>query len=76
MLPSKENLKRVRLFLLDRRKLRGNMTEVYKIREAVNKVNACLLLSKSYSTRNRVYLMKPEGDWLRTGQTVILYRFE
>lgn len=49
------------------------MTEVYKIREAVNKVNAELLLPKSYSTRTRVYLMKPEGDWLRTGQTVILY---
>jgi len=49
------------------------MTEVYKITEAVNKVNAELLLSKSYSTRNRVYLMKPEGAWLRPGWTVILY---
>lgn len=48
------------------------MTEVYKIREAVNKINAELLLPKSYRTRNRVYL-KPEGRGLRTGQTVILY---
>lgn len=37
VLPSKENLKRLRLLLLDMRKLRGNMTEMYKIRKAVNK---------------------------------------
>lgn len=36
VLPSKENLKRLRLFLLDMRKLRGNMTEIYKIRKAMN----------------------------------------
>ena len=73
VLPSKENLQRLRLFLLDRRKLRGNMTDFHRIREVVNKINTEPPLSRSYSTRNRVYLMKPEGDWLRTGQTVILY---
>lgn len=43
VLPSKENVKRLPLFLLDRKKLRGNMAEIYKIREAVNKVNTELL---------------------------------
>lgn len=65
--PSKEKLKRLWLTLLDKRKLRGNITDIYKIREAVNNLS----YSKSHSTRNRVYLLKPEGALLRTGQTVI-----
>lgn len=47
VLPSEENLKRLPLFILYRRKLRGNMTEAGKIREAVNKVIGELLLPKS-----------------------------
>lgn len=46
------------------------MTKVYKIREALKKVNAELLLPKLYSTRNSVYLMNPEGDWFATHRTV------
>lgn len=45
---------------LDKRKCRGEIIEIYIILEAGSKVNVELLFSQTYSTRNRVYLMKPE----------------
>lgn len=58
---------------MEKRKCRGEITEVYIILEAGSKVNAELLLSQTYSTRNRVYLIKLEGNWLRRGWAVISF---
>ncbi|CAM5132666.1 unnamed protein product [Eretmochelys imbricata] len=57
-IPYEERLKRLGLFILEKRRLRGDMIEVYKIMSGVEKVNKEKLFTCSHNIRTRGYQMK------------------
>ncbi|CAM5124383.1 unnamed protein product, partial [Natator depressus] len=56
-----ERLKRLRLFSLEKRSLRGDMIEIYKIMSGVEKVNKEKLFTCSHNIRTRGHQMKLMG---------------
>ncbi|CAM5105037.1 unnamed protein product [Natator depressus] len=67
--PSEERLKRLGLFSLEKRRLRGDMVEVYKIMSGVEKVNKEKLFTCSHNIRTRGHQMKLMGSRFNTNKS-------
>ena len=64
--PYEERLRRLGLFSLEKRRLRGDMIEVYKIMHGLEKVEKDVFFSLSHNTRTRGHSMKLLSSRVRT----------
>ena len=69
----KERLKRLGLFSLEKRRLRGNMIEVSKIMSDIEKVDKEKLFTYSHNTRTRGHQMKLISSTFKTNKKVFFH---
>ncbi|CAM5097662.1 unnamed protein product [Natator depressus] len=71
--PYEERLKRLGLFSLEKRRLRGDMIEVYKIMSGVKKVNKEKLYPCSHNIRTRGHQMKLMGSRFKINKSKFFF---
>ncbi|CAM5108054.1 unnamed protein product, partial [Natator depressus] len=71
--PYEERLKMLGLFSLEKRRLRGDMIEVYKIMSGVEKVNTEKLFTYSHNLRTRGHQMKLMGSRFKTNKRMFFF---